>query len=81
MDLHSRLLRSACCGFSALISAFALFPAGLIAQTTAPSPEILTKYDRNHNGRLDPDETAALRADEAKATKPPGKTPVCPRKR
>lgn len=30
------------------------------------SAEILQKYDRNGNGKLDPDEEAAMRADEAR---------------
>ena len=29
--------------------------------------EILAKYDKNHNGVLDPDEKAAYEADQAKA--------------
>jgi len=31
------------------------------------SDEDLRKYDRNRNGKLDPDEEAAMRADEARA--------------
>ncbi len=31
------------------------------------SAEDLRKYDRNRNGKLDPDEEAAMRADEARA--------------
>ena len=39
----------------------------LFAQTApSPSPAILAKYDKNHNGVLDPDELAALAADQAK---------------
>jgi hypothetical protein len=30
------------------------------------SAEILQKYDRNGNGKLDPDEEAAMRAEEAR---------------
>lgn len=30
------------------------------------SAEVLQKYDRNGNGKLDPDEEAAMRADEAR---------------
>ena len=31
------------------------------------SEEDLRKYDRNRNGKLDPDEEAAMRADEARS--------------
>jgi hypothetical protein len=31
------------------------------------SEEELRKYDRNRNGKLDPDEEAAMRADEARS--------------
>jgi outer membrane receptor protein involved in Fe transport len=44
---------------------------GLNAQPVAPDREILAKYDTNHNGRLDPDEAAALQADEARRAKAP----------
>ncbi len=37
------------------------------AQATAPSPAQLGKYDANKNGKLDPEEMARLRADEASA--------------
>jgi hypothetical protein len=33
---------------------------------TGVSAEVLQKYDRNGNGRLDPDEEAAMRAEEAR---------------
>jgi hypothetical protein len=44
-------------------------PSVLPAQSaaTGPRPALLAKYDVNHNGTLDPEELAALRADEAKA--------------
>ncbi|MFM8334296.1 MAG: hypothetical protein ACKODK_01930, partial [Opitutaceae bacterium] len=44
------------------------------AQSTAPAtptPAQLARYDRNGNGRLDPEELAALQADEARAAKTP----------
>ncbi|MEY4004274.1 MAG: hypothetical protein RLZZ221_370 [Verrucomicrobiota bacterium] len=44
------------------------------AQSTAPAtptPAQLARYDRNGNGRLDPDEVAVLQADEARAAKAP----------
>src|SRR5476649_2353360 len=45
-----------------------MFPAlSLAQQAPAPSPAILAKYDKNHNGVLDPDEIAAMQADQAKA--------------
>lgn len=36
------------------------------APSTSPTPAQLAKYDRNRNGQLDPEELAALQADEAK---------------
>lgn len=36
------------------------------ASTTAPDAKTLAKYDINGNGKLDPDEIAAMKADEAK---------------
>ncbi len=37
------------------------------AAGVAPDAKTMAKYDKNHNGRLDPDELAAQAADEAKA--------------
>lgn len=34
---------------------------------SAKEAELLKKYDKNGNGKLDPDEVAAMRADQAKA--------------
>lgn len=36
-------------------------------QKTQQDAENLRKYDRNANGKLDPDEEAAMKADQAKA--------------
>ncbi len=33
---------------------------------SGPGAEILQRYDRNGNGKLDPDEEAAMRAEEAR---------------
>lgn len=33
---------------------------------SGPGAEVLRRYDRNGNGKLDPDEEAAMRADEAR---------------
>ena len=63
-----------------LVRWLALMPAAIFltaspsfAQTVAaPSnvtPAALAKYDKNKNGKLDPDELAAMQADEAKAAK------------
>jgi outer membrane receptor protein involved in Fe transport len=64
-----------------LLSSLLLTPLGLIfaptawaQQAAAPSAaeaaRNLARYDLNHNGRLDPDEDAALRADQARAAPP-----------
>ena len=37
------------------------------AASAAVTPDALAKYDKNKNGKLDPDELAAMHADEAKA--------------
>src|SRR5262249_46408186 len=37
-----------------------------VAANTATDPATLAKYDKNKNGRLDPDEQAALEADQKK---------------
>ena len=54
----------------------ALIGFGSVQAQTAPAPAItdaktLAKYDKNKNGRLDPDELAAMQADEARAAKAP----------
>ncbi len=58
------LLALACC---------ALAVAPVRAQSTAsnatPDAKALAKYDKNGNGKLDPEELAAMQADEAKASK------------
>lgn len=38
-----------------------------VAATTASTATQLAQYDKNHNGKLDPDELAAMAADEQKA--------------
>ncbi len=54
-----------------LLGALVLFagasPSLLRAQTAAPTPAQLAKYDANKNGKLDPAELAQLSADEAKS--------------
>jgi hypothetical protein len=40
----------------------------------APDAATLAKYDKNQNGKLDPDEVAAMQADQAKAAVTPVKT-------
>ena len=39
--------------------------------TTPTDPGTLAKYDRNHDGKLDPDELAVMRADEARMAQAP----------
>jgi hypothetical protein len=48
-----------------------MVPATLLAQaaTSAPDAATLAKYDHNRNGRLDPDEIAAMKADQAGAAR------------
>ncbi|MDP3072933.1 MAG: TonB-dependent receptor plug domain-containing protein [Opitutaceae bacterium] len=57
-----RLVLAQTCGVFGLSLALAQ-----LAPTSAPSPGQLTKYDKNKNGVLDPDEFAAMRADQTKA--------------
>lgn len=67
MKTHGRLLRGS---RLLLLPALALTVAPASFAQTAPNnatPAQLAKYDKNHNGRLDPDELAAMQADEAKA--------------
>jgi len=45
--------------------------AGRAQSAPAPSATQLAKYDKNHNGRLDSDELAAMRVDEAAAANVP----------
>ncbi len=56
--------------------AFVLACAGVVARpalaqsaAVAPDAKALAQYDKNKNGKLDPDELAAMQADEAKAAK------------
>jgi len=48
-----------------------LCPVSAWAQAAAPDAATLAKYDKNHNGVLDPDEIAAMQADQAKAAQTP----------
>ncbi|HWA07965.1 MAG TPA: hypothetical protein VG838_00720, partial [Opitutaceae bacterium] len=47
-----------------LTSAFmvAALVSPTLVRAQAPSPQTLAKYDKNGNGRLDPDELAAMQA-------------------
>jgi len=63
---------------SAVLAVGLLSPSTTWAQAAAPSTATLSKYDKNNNGRLDPDEIAAMQADEAKAARarsPPRRAP------
>jgi hypothetical protein len=70
MDSNRRLFQKlqrlalmlACAGIVTL-------PANAQSAAVAPDAATLAKYDKNHNGKLDPDELAAMRADEARAAK------------
>ena len=57
--------------FILVCSAATLLP---VRAQQATSAEALAKYDRNHNGKLDPDELSAQAADETKAAKTPVKS-------
>jgi len=46
------------------------------APVPAPTPAQLLRYDRNGNGRLDPEEFAAWQADEARAARTPVASPA-----
>jgi hypothetical protein len=61
--LRRRLLPAAC--FAALF--IPPFVIGQTAPAAAPDAQTLARYDKNGNGRLDPDELAAQRADQARA--------------
>jgi hypothetical protein len=64
MIKHSRALPRLACLAALCATSFA------VAQSSAPASvpaSDLAKYDRNHNGRLDPDELAQRDADRAKA--------------
>ncbi len=54
---------------SAFLTVALLCPT--LARAQAPSAQTLAKYDKNNNGRLDPDELAAMQADNAKAAATP----------
>ncbi len=45
--------------------------SALQASSPASDPKVLSRYDKNKNGKLDPDELAAMQADEAKSAKAP----------
>ena len=62
------MIDSATSKLSSALLVFALLsPAFVQAQDAAT----LAKYDKNHNGVLDPDEIAAMQADQAKAAQTP----------
>lgn len=69
--LHWLLLVPVLLGFS-LASAQQVAPKSAAA---APDAKTLAKYDKNNNGILDPDELAALQADEARDAKAPAASP------
>ncbi len=51
----------------ALLSLLGAVTASAQTSATTADPITLAKYDKNGNGRLDPDEVAAMQADQAKA--------------
>ncbi len=53
------------------MAAALLYPSQTWAQAAAPDAAALAKYDKNHNGVLDPDEISAMHADQAKAAQTP----------
>ncbi|MBI5766168.1 MAG: TonB-dependent receptor [Verrucomicrobia bacterium] len=57
-------------------AAVLLAPAALAQSASAPvDARALARYDKNNNGRLDPDELAALQADQATAARTPTNAP------
>ena len=61
----ARFRQAASAAFSLLLVATA------VAQSTGATPAYVPRYDKNGNGRLDPEEVAAMRADQAKAAAAP----------
>lgn len=61
---------------AATLLALAALQAQQTGNSTAPDAPTLAKYDKNQNGKLDPDELYAIQADEAKAAKAVASTPV-----
>jgi hypothetical protein len=49
----------------------ALACPSMVRAQAAPNAQTLAKYDKNNNGRLDPDEVAAMQADDARAAQTP----------
>ncbi|HVS51086.1 MAG TPA: TonB-dependent receptor plug domain-containing protein [Opitutaceae bacterium] len=62
LHLRRRLLELPVFALASTAIVFAQQPAA-----PAPDPRTLAKYDSNKNGRLDPDEVAAMQSDQAKA--------------
>jgi outer membrane receptor for ferric coprogen and ferric-rhodotorulic acid len=60
---------------AALLTAVGSTPLHSQSVAAAPTAAQITKYDANRNGRLDPAETVALQADEAKARAAVGPAP------
>ncbi len=52
---------------AALLTIAAPYSHAQSAATAAPSAATLAKYDRNQNGRLDPEEIAAMQADQGRS--------------
>ena len=55
---------------SAFLTVALLCPTLVFAQA-ATDAQTLAKYDKNHNGRLDPDEVSTMQADSARAAQTP----------
>ena len=55
--------------YLAALSICAFITPGVALAQSAPSAATLAKYDKNKNGRLDPDEIAAMQADQDKYAK------------
>ncbi len=56
---------------AASVSLSLLLVASAWAQSTASAPAYVPRYDKNGNGRLDPEEVAAMQADQTRAASAP----------
>lgn len=76
-----KLTKTILIGLQRVLPMFAALATVPLAAQTAPAavtPAALAKYDLNKNGRLDPDELAAQRADETRAAAAVTTAPAAP---
>lgn len=65
-------------GTVVLAAVSAALALSLVASAWAQSTGNVPRYDKNGNGRLDPEEVAAMQADQAKAARAPVETTETP---